>query len=50
MARNKDARVLYRCTECGHAQPKWGGQCPGCGGWNTLVESLEERAPARHGG
>jgi DNA repair protein RadA/Sms len=50
MARNKSPQILYRCTECGHAQPKWGGQCPGCGGWNTLVESLEASAPARQGG
>lgn len=42
----KDARRLHRCTECGHAQSKWAGQCPGCGNWNTLVESLEARGPA----
>ena len=28
------------CTECGTAHPKWGGQCAGCGAWNTLVEEL----------
>ncbi len=42
---SKDKRLLYRCTECGHAQSKWSGQCGGCGVWNTLVESLEERSP-----
>ncbi len=44
MAKDK---TQYVCTECGAATPKWQGQCPGCGGWNTLVESLIE-APTRN--
>jgi len=36
------ARTLYSCTECGASVPKWQGQCPGCGGWNTLVETVAE--------
>lgn len=32
----------YVCQSCSSTQPKWSGRCPGCGGWNTLVE---ERAP-----
>jgi len=44
MSKTKDSKVLYRCTECGHAQNKWAGQCAGCGQWNTLVESVEPRA------
>ena len=28
----------------GHESPRWAGQCPGCGEWNTLVE--EVKAPA----
>jgi DNA repair protein RadA/Sms len=39
----KDRKTLYRCAECGHAQPKWAGQCGGCGQWNTLVEGVEAR-------
>lgn len=46
MTRTKDKKVLYRCSECGHAQSKWAGRCPGCGSWNTLMEGMEERAPA----
>ena len=44
--------IVHRCAECGHAQNKWAGQCPGCGAWNTLVEGVEERvaAPARYSG
>ncbi|MGC1819219.1 MAG: DNA repair protein RadA [Casimicrobiaceae bacterium] len=33
-------RTVYACTECGGQAPKWQGQCPSCGAWNTLVESL----------
>jgi len=32
-------KTLFFCTECGHETAKWQGRCPGCGAWNTLVES-----------
>jgi DNA repair protein RadA/Sms len=35
--------TIFSCAACGATSPKWHGQCPGCGEWNTLVE---ERAPA----
>jgi len=38
------AKSIYSCTECGASSPKWQGQCPGCGQWNTLVESVAEAA------
>jgi DNA repair protein RadA/Sms len=41
------SRTLYACTECGGQAPKWQGQCPQCGAWNTLVEALAESAGAR---
>jgi DNA repair protein RadA/Sms len=34
------SRTIYSCTECGGQSPKWQGQCPQCGAWNTLVEAL----------
>jgi len=34
------ARAVYACNECGAQSPKWVGQCPGCGAWNTLVEAV----------
>ncbi len=40
------AKTIYSCTECGGQSPKWQGQCPHCGGWNTLVESVAEAMPA----
>ncbi len=35
-------KTQYSCTECGASLPKWQGQCPGCGQWNTLVEAVVE--------
>jgi DNA repair protein RadA/Sms len=35
--------TLHVCSACGHADPRWHGQCPACREWGTLVE---ERAPA----
>jgi DNA repair protein RadA/Sms len=41
----KDRKIIYRCSDCGYAQSKWAGQCPGCGAWNSLVEGVEDRTP-----
>ncbi|HTL77333.1 MAG TPA: DNA repair protein RadA [Casimicrobiaceae bacterium] len=41
------AKPVYSCTECGAQAPKWQGQCPQCGAWNTLVETLATPAAAR---
>ena len=41
------ARTVHACTECGGASPKWQGQCPHCGAWNTLIESVAAPAPTR---
>ncbi len=30
--------TVHVCSQCAHSAAKWYGQCPGCGGWNTLVE------------
>jgi len=40
-------KTVYTCAECGASCPKWLGRCPGCGAWNTLVESVAD-APPRH--
>lgn len=32
------ARSLFVCQLCGHESPRWMGRCPGCDGWNTMVE------------
>ena len=40
-------KTLYTCTECGGQAPKWQGQCPRCGVWNTLLETIASPASAR---
>ena len=39
--------TIHVCSDCGHSEPRWMGQCAGCGAWNTLVE---ERATQPSGG
>src|SRR3954470_7526566 len=39
--------TVHVCSACGAEAPRWLGQCPGCGEWNTLVE--EQRTPAKAG-
>lgn len=34
----KNATTFF-CSECGYESPGWMGKCPGCGAWNTLVET-----------
>ena len=41
------AKPVYSCTECGAQALKWQGQCPQCGAWNTLVETLATAVAAR---
>jgi DNA repair protein RadA/Sms len=47
VAKVAKAKTLYICSECGGQAPKWQGQCPACGAWNTLVESVAE-TPSAH--
>ncbi|HXH01890.1 MAG TPA: DNA repair protein RadA [Candidatus Competibacteraceae bacterium] len=42
------ARNVYVCRECGAQSPKWSGQCPDCGAWNSLEETVVA-APAPRG-
>jgi DNA repair protein RadA/Sms len=32
---------VWYCSDCGHKQTRWVGQCPQCGQWNTLHEEVE---------
>jgi DNA repair protein RadA/Sms len=38
----------FVCQRCGHAALAWTGRCPGCGEWNSLVET--RRREPRKGG
>lgn len=40
------AKTVFICQECGQESPRWLGKCPGCGGWNTMVEEMVAPAPA----
>jgi DNA repair protein RadA/Sms len=47
------SKEVFICQNCGAASPKWQGQCPGCGEWNTLlaeVSSTNTRKTARSAG
>jgi len=37
---------VFSCSACGAQTPKWHGQCPSCGEWNTLVEERVSSARA----
>lgn len=41
-------KTKFVCQECGYETAKWLGKCPGCQGWNTFVEEVEQ--PSRGGG
>jgi DNA repair protein RadA/Sms len=43
-------RTVYICSACGDSAPKWQGQCPACGAWNTLAAHAAPRAVARNRG
>ncbi|MGI9256010.1 MAG: DNA repair protein RadA [Salinispira sp.] len=34
----------FKCTKCGHLEPKWSGRCNSCGEWNTF----QEITPVKH--
>ena len=36
--RSAAPRTAFVCQQCGASVPRWVGRCPGCDGWNTLVE------------
>ena len=38
---------VFACSACGAQTPKWHGQCPSCGEWNTLVEERASGPGAR---
>lgn len=34
-------KVVWYCSDCGHKQTKWTGQCPQCEKWNTFTDEVE---------
>ena len=41
------AKSIYTCRECGASFPKWSGQCPDCGAWNSLDEAVPAGSVAK---
>ena len=33
------SKRVFECGDCGSRHGQWQGQCPDCGGWNTLAET-----------
>src|SRR6266513_2861422 len=44
------ARSVFRCTDCGAEQPKWGGRCEACGASCALVAKAVGRTGGRADG
>lgn len=43
----KGSKTVYFCQECGNESPKWLGQCPICGAWNSFVEEVVEKTSSK---
>jgi DNA repair protein RadA/Sms len=43
----KQRAFIFKCSACGHEEPKWLGRCPECGEWNTLTETAVSALSAR---
>lgn len=43
----KGSKTVYFCQECGNESPKWLGQCPVCGAWNSFVEEVVEKTSSK---
>jgi DNA repair protein RadA/Sms len=41
-------RTQWICQNCGRTTPRYMGRCPGCGEWNTMVETVEEPDKPAH--
>ena len=40
------SKTVFYCKNCGNETPRWQGQCPACGAWNSIVEFEDKKAPA----
>jgi len=42
----RKSKTTFVCQQCGAGNPGYLGRCPGCGAWNSMVETIEERRPS----
>ena len=40
------SKTVFVCKQCGNETPRWQGQCPACGAWNSIVEFEDKKVPA----
>jgi len=40
-------KSVWYCSDCGHKQTKWAGQCSQCSNWNTFQEEIEIKSTER---
>ncbi len=43
------SKTLFVCSQCAYESAKWYGQCPSCGEWNTMEETVLTPAVAKKG-
>lgn len=43
-------RTFFECSSCGQTEPKWLGKCPGCGTWNSFVETKPAKGSSTRSG
>ncbi|MBQ1263954.1 MAG: DNA repair protein RadA [Oscillospiraceae bacterium] len=36
------SKTVFYCKNCGNETPRWQGQCPACGAWNTIEEFVQK--------
>lgn len=41
------SKTMYVCNQCSYESAKWYGQCPGCGDWNTMEETVVNPVAAK---
>lgn len=39
---------VFVCQQCSYQSPKWVGQCPECGAWNTFEEAVVSSSEKKH--
>ena len=44
------SKSVFICNACGNETPRWQGQCPACGAWNSIVEFEDKKPAARAAG
>ena len=43
------SKTVFYCKNCGNGFPRWQGQCPACGAWNSIEEFVQKPASTAKG-